>query len=44
VLAPWRDVEPEAQLPGRGAVADLLDTVTHDGVEPRKDLELRLPE
>ncbi|MGW0330905.1 2-amino-4-hydroxy-6-hydroxymethyldihydropteridine diphosphokinase [Streptomyces sp. NPDC003011] len=44
VLAPWRDVEPEAQLPGRGTVADLLDTVTHDGVEARKDLELRLPE
>ncbi|MER5748995.1 2-amino-4-hydroxy-6-hydroxymethyldihydropteridine diphosphokinase [Streptomyces sp. NPDC002088] len=44
VLAPWHDVEPEAQLPGRGAVADLLDTVTSDGVTPRGDLELRLPE
>ncbi|WP_449352496.1 dihydropteroate synthase [Streptomyces shaanxiensis] len=44
VLAPWHDVEPEAQLPGRGPVAALLDSVTRDGVEARKDLELRLPE
>jgi 2-amino-4-hydroxy-6-hydroxymethyldihydropteridine diphosphokinase len=44
VLAPWHDVEPGAQLPGRGPVADLLHGVTRDGVEPRKDLELRLPE
>lgn len=44
VLAPWHDLEPEAQLPGRGTVADLLDAVTRDGIAPRKDLELRLPE
>jgi 2-amino-4-hydroxy-6-hydroxymethyldihydropteridine diphosphokinase len=44
VLAPWHDVEPGAQLPGRGPVADLLDTVTRGGVATRKDLELRLPE
>ncbi|MFJ8826259.1 2-amino-4-hydroxy-6-hydroxymethyldihydropteridine diphosphokinase [Streptomyces sp. NPDC102467] len=44
VLAPWHDVEPEAQLAGRGAVAQLLDAVTRDGVAPRADLELRLPE
>ncbi|TCR11549.1 2-amino-4-hydroxy-6-hydroxymethyldihydropteridine diphosphokinase [Streptomyces sp. BK205] len=44
VLVPWHDVEPEAQLPGRGPVAALLDTVTREGVEARKDLELRLPE
>ncbi|MGW1722250.1 2-amino-4-hydroxy-6-hydroxymethyldihydropteridine diphosphokinase [Streptomyces sp. NPDC002306] len=44
VLAPWHDVDPEAQLPGHGPVADLLDLVTRDGVAPRKDLELRLPE
>jgi 2-amino-4-hydroxy-6-hydroxymethyldihydropteridine diphosphokinase len=44
VLAPWHDLEPEAQLPGRGAVADLLGTVTRDGVTPRQDLELQLPE
>ncbi|MFF3850126.1 2-amino-4-hydroxy-6-hydroxymethyldihydropteridine diphosphokinase [Streptomyces sp. NPDC002328] len=44
VLAPWHDVDPEALVPGRGAVAELLDVVTRDGVEARKDLELRLPE
>ncbi|MFF7042391.1 2-amino-4-hydroxy-6-hydroxymethyldihydropteridine diphosphokinase [Streptomyces massasporeus] len=44
VLAPWHDLDPEAQLPGRGPVAGLLDTVTRDGVAPRQDLELRLPE
>ncbi|MEH0576716.1 MULTISPECIES: 2-amino-4-hydroxy-6-hydroxymethyldihydropteridine diphosphokinase [Streptomyces] len=44
VLAPWHDVEPEAQLPGRGAVADLLDAVTREGIAARKDLELQLPE
>ncbi|MBO4254154.1 2-amino-4-hydroxy-6-hydroxymethyldihydropteridine diphosphokinase [Streptomyces griseorubiginosus] len=44
VLAPWHDLEPEAQLPGRGAVADLLAAVTREGVTPRKDLELHLPE
>ncbi|MFF5185570.1 2-amino-4-hydroxy-6-hydroxymethyldihydropteridine diphosphokinase [Streptomyces sp. NPDC000345] len=43
VLAPWHDVDPEARLPGRGAVADLLDTITREGVVPRKDLELHLP-
>ncbi|MEU6007362.1 2-amino-4-hydroxy-6-hydroxymethyldihydropteridine diphosphokinase [Streptomyces sp. NPDC047453] len=44
VLAPWYDVDPDAQLPGRGAVADLLTALTREGVEPRADLELRLPE
>ncbi|MEU4039509.1 2-amino-4-hydroxy-6-hydroxymethyldihydropteridine diphosphokinase [Streptomyces collinus] len=44
VLAPWHDVDPEAQLPGRGPVADLLSVLTRDGVEARTDLELRLPE
>ncbi|MER5439185.1 2-amino-4-hydroxy-6-hydroxymethyldihydropteridine diphosphokinase [Streptomyces sp. NPDC002790] len=44
VLVPWHDVEPEAQLPGHGAVTELLDSVTRAGVAPRVDLELRLPE
>ena len=44
VLAPWHDVEPQAQLPGRGSVSGLLTAVTRIGVEPRADLELRLPE
>ncbi|MGC5000649.1 MULTISPECIES: 2-amino-4-hydroxy-6-hydroxymethyldihydropteridine diphosphokinase [unclassified Streptomyces] len=44
VLAPWHDVDPSAELPGQGAVAGLLSAVTREGVEPRADLELRLPE
>ncbi|MER7050694.1 2-amino-4-hydroxy-6-hydroxymethyldihydropteridine diphosphokinase [Streptomyces sp. NPDC000351] len=44
VLAPWHDVDPGAQLPGHGPVADLLASVTREGVAPRADLELRLPE
>ncbi|MEU3747078.1 MULTISPECIES: 2-amino-4-hydroxy-6-hydroxymethyldihydropteridine diphosphokinase [Streptomyces] len=44
VLAPWHDVDPAAQLPGRGAVADLLSALGGEGVTPRVDLELRLPE
>ncbi|MER6411420.1 2-amino-4-hydroxy-6-hydroxymethyldihydropteridine diphosphokinase [Streptomyces humidus] len=44
VLAPWHDVEPEARLPGRGTVADLLDALPREGVEARKDLELHLPD
>ncbi len=44
VSPPWLDIDPAAELPGRGPVADLLDAVTRDGVTPRADLELRLPE
>ncbi|MER5292044.1 2-amino-4-hydroxy-6-hydroxymethyldihydropteridine diphosphokinase [Streptomyces pharetrae] len=44
VLAPWHDVDPGAQVPGRGPVAGLLGTITREGVAPRADLELRLPE
>lgn len=41
VLVPWADVEPEAILPGRGRVADLLAGLDTTGVRPRPDLELR---
>ncbi|MFC9732999.1 2-amino-4-hydroxy-6-hydroxymethyldihydropteridine diphosphokinase [Streptomyces roseolus] len=44
VLAPWHDVDPEAQLPGHGAVTALLAAVGPTGLTPRPDLELRLPE
>ncbi|MEU8622429.1 2-amino-4-hydroxy-6-hydroxymethyldihydropteridine diphosphokinase [Streptomyces sp. NPDC048623] len=44
VLAPWHDVDPQAQIPGHGAVADLLAALGTEGVVPRTDLELRLPE
>ncbi|MET8981805.1 2-amino-4-hydroxy-6-hydroxymethyldihydropteridine diphosphokinase [Streptomyces sp. NPDC004539] len=43
VLAPWYDVDPDAKLPGRGAVAELLGEVGREGVVPRADLELHLP-
>ncbi|MGI5197175.1 2-amino-4-hydroxy-6-hydroxymethyldihydropteridine diphosphokinase [Streptomyces sp. CA-288835] len=44
VLAPWHDVEPDAQLPGVGPVAGLLAAVPQEGVAPRADLELQLPD
>ena len=42
VLAPWLDLESDAEIPGAGAVADLLDKVGRDGVTRRDDLELDL--
>ncbi|GGO89490.1 2-amino-4-hydroxy-6-hydroxymethyldihydropteridine diphosphokinase [Wenjunlia tyrosinilytica] len=44
VLAPWHDVDPDAELPGLGPVAKLLEGVGRGGVTPREDIELRLPE
>lgn len=44
VLVPWFDVDPEAELPGRGRVVDLLEGVGRESVLPRADLDLRLPE
>ncbi|NYV74896.1 2-amino-4-hydroxy-6-hydroxymethyldihydropteridine diphosphokinase [Streptomyces sp. UH6] len=44
VLAPWLDADGSAEIPGRGRVADLLASVTREGVARREDLELRLPE
>jgi 2-amino-4-hydroxy-6-hydroxymethyldihydropteridine diphosphokinase len=32
VLAPWLDIEPEAEVPGRGRVADLVREVDTSGV------------
>lgn len=43
VLAPWRDVEPAAIVPGRGRIADLLEVVGSTGVRRSRDLILRLP-
>ncbi|MCQ4046432.1 2-amino-4-hydroxy-6-hydroxymethyldihydropteridine diphosphokinase [Streptantibioticus rubrisoli] len=44
VLVPWHDVDPAAELPGRGPVEELLTHVGREGVTPRSDVELRLPE
>ena len=40
VLAPWHDVDPEAELLDMGPVADLLDKVADQGVARRSDLSL----
>ena len=43
VLAPWHDIEPDAQIPGRGRVADLLGAIGLDGVRPANGSELQPP-
>jgi 2-amino-4-hydroxy-6-hydroxymethyldihydropteridine diphosphokinase len=43
VLAPWREVTPDARLPGHGSVADLLALVTTAGVRRLSDRVLKLP-
>ncbi|WP_431984809.1 2-amino-4-hydroxy-6-hydroxymethyldihydropteridine diphosphokinase [Streptomyces qinglanensis] len=40
VLVPWHDVDPAAEVPGRGSVEDLLRTLGTEGVTARPDLEL----
>ena len=44
VLAPWAEVAPTASIPGRGRIADLLDTVDTSGVRRLDDVTLTLPE
>ena len=43
VLAPWRDVDPDAALPGHGPVAGLLATADRSGLR-RASLSLVIPE
>jgi 2-amino-4-hydroxy-6-hydroxymethyldihydropteridine diphosphokinase len=42
VLAPWRDVDPDAELLDHGRVADLLEKLGTAGVDRRDDLVLDL--
>jgi 2-amino-4-hydroxy-6-hydroxymethyldihydropteridine diphosphokinase len=42
VLAPWHDVDPDAALPGRGPVADLLAQADRTGLR-RSNLRLEVP-
>jgi len=42
VLKPWFDLEPDAVIPDRGPIADLLAAVGLDGVTLRDDLALGL--
>ena len=43
VLAPWHDVDPDAELPGRGPVARLLAAVNQVGVRLVPGATLRVP-
>jgi 2-amino-4-hydroxy-6-hydroxymethyldihydropteridine diphosphokinase len=43
VLVPWRDIDPEAELPGHGAVGDLLAGLDRDGIRLVPGAVLRLP-
>jgi len=42
VLAPWNDVEPDAELPDRGPVAELLAKAGDQRITRRDDLSLNL--
>ncbi|MFW6772780.1 2-amino-4-hydroxy-6-hydroxymethyldihydropteridine diphosphokinase [Nocardioides sp. CPCC 205120] len=43
VLQPWYDLEPDAEIPDHGRVADLLTKVGSEGVRRRDDLVLSTP-
>lgn len=40
VLAPWYDVEPDAELPAHGPIGDLLEKTGDEGIIKREDLAL----
>ena len=40
VLVPWHELEPDAEIPGVGALADLVEQVDTSGVRLREDLAL----
>jgi 2-amino-4-hydroxy-6-hydroxymethyldihydropteridine diphosphokinase len=42
VLRPWLDLDPDAELPDHGRVADLLAAVGESGIQRRDDLVLEL--
>ena len=44
VLAPWLAIDPDAEIPGRGAVRDLLADLDPSSVTALADVELHLPE
>lgn len=43
VLAPWLDLDPDARIPQRGRVADLLARATGTQIRRRDDITLRPP-
>ena len=42
VLRPWLDVEPDAEFPDAGPVADLLEKTDQSGLKLRDDLSLEI--
>ena len=42
VLVPWHEIDAHAQIPGRGKIADLLESTDTSGVVQRPDLELEI--
>ncbi len=40
VLVPWLDVESDAEIPGLGPVAELVEKTGREGVKLREDIEL----
>jgi len=42
VLRPWLDLDPQAEFPDRGLVADLLSEVGEGGIQRRDDLVLEV--
>ena len=42
VLRPWLDVDPQAEFPDMGPVADLLSAVGEGGISRRDDLVLEV--
>ena len=42
VMVPWVDVEPDAAIPGVGAIKELLEKVDRSGVVRRDDIQLEL--
>lgn len=40
VLRPWLEIDIEAQIPGLGAVADLIEQVDESGINRRDDLRI----
>ena len=44
VLAPWHDLDPAAQIPGRGPIAGLLAGISGTGIRRVPEASLRAPE
>ena len=42
VLQPWFDIEPDAEIPDAGAIADLLEKSDRSGLKLRDDLLLQI--